>query len=89
MEELSVGIQRIAESSSALWDTSQGTSEKAVHGNKIIEKAGLDMSQTNRTVGDTAAAMNKLREKSDQISGIVNVIRRSAENEYSFSECGN
>lgn len=74
MEELAVGIQRVAESSSQVWDVSQQTSTKAIHGNKMIQNAVMDMNRANQTVNDTAALIDKLNERTLKIGSIVSII---------------
>jgi methyl-accepting chemotaxis protein len=74
MEELSIGIQRIAESSSTLWDASQGTADKALQGNEIIQHAVRSMNEVNQTVGQTSSIMEKLKSRSLDIGNIIDVI---------------
>ncbi|RKP54111.1 methyl-accepting chemotaxis protein [Cohnella endophytica] len=75
MEELSTGIQRVAESCSVVWEVSQQTSNKAVNGNEIIQQAVLDMNVANQSVNDTAQLVEKLSGRATKIGRIISVIQ--------------
>jgi methyl-accepting chemotaxis protein len=74
LEELTLGIQRVAESSAMLFEVSQTTSERALQGNDIVQKAVHDMNEANRTVSLTAEHMEQLRSRSADIGNIIDVI---------------
>ncbi|BBH20396.1 methyl-accepting chemotaxis protein [Paenibacillus baekrokdamisoli] len=74
LEELAIGIQRISESSSTLYDASQNTSQQAQQGNGIIQQAVRDMNEANHSVSFTTSLMDQLRNRSVDIGNIINVI---------------
>ncbi|GIP24315.1 methyl-accepting chemotaxis protein [Paenibacillus sp. J22TS3] len=74
LEELAAGIQRIAESSSSLHDTTLNTSERAQKGNDTIQLAVQEMNQVDHMFSGTAAIMEKLSRRSEEIGNIIKVI---------------
>ncbi|WP_172252685.1 methyl-accepting chemotaxis protein [Saccharibacillus deserti] len=74
LEELAAGIQRISESSSTLYESSQHTSRQAAQGNEIIQQAVRDMNEANRSVSVTSTHMIQLHSRSIDIGNIINVI---------------
>lgn len=74
LEELAAGIQRIAESSSTLHDTTLSTSEKAQLGNQTVQLAVQEMNKVNNMFTGTASIMEQLSHRSEEIGNIINVI---------------
>ncbi|MCY9669813.1 methyl-accepting chemotaxis protein [Paenibacillus alginolyticus] len=74
MEEMAVGIQRIATTSSAAYEASEMTLKEAEQGNHLIKETTLQMNAVSLTVGDLAKIVEKLTERSQHIGDIVQVI---------------
>ncbi|MBD0381382.1 methyl-accepting chemotaxis protein [Paenibacillus sedimenti] len=74
MEEMAVGIQRIATTSSTAYEASEMTLREAEQGNLLINESTEQMNAVSRTVGDLAKIVEKLTERSHNIGDIVQVI---------------
>jgi methyl-accepting chemotaxis protein len=74
IEEMASGIQRVAATSSTAYDASVTTLREAEQGNLLIGKSAEQMGAVSATVGDLAAIVDKLSERSQQIGDIVQVI---------------
>ncbi|RUT28092.1 methyl-accepting chemotaxis protein [Paenibacillus zeisoli] len=74
LEELAAGIQRIAESSSTLHETTLSTSKKAQTGNHTIQLAVEEMNKVDNMFTGTASIMEQLSRRSEEIGNIINVI---------------
>jgi methyl-accepting chemotaxis protein len=74
IEEMASGIQRVAATSSTAYDASVTTLREAEQGNLLIEKSAEQMGAVSATVGDLAAIVAKLSERSQQIGDIVQLI---------------
>lgn len=74
MDEVSVGVQRIAESSSEVAAMSQQSTDIAKDGNAKIERAVVQMGRISGTVESTSSIIKQLGERSKQIGDIVTAI---------------
>ncbi|REE91539.1 methyl-accepting chemotaxis protein [Paenibacillus taihuensis] len=75
MEELSSGIQKVAESCTNAWDVSQQTSNKAEHGNEVIQQAVSEMAEVNQVVLETVEVVEKLSQRTSEIGRIITIIQ--------------
>jgi methyl-accepting chemotaxis protein len=74
IEEMASGIQRVAATSSTAYDASVTTLREAEQGNLLLGKSAEQMGAVSATVGDLAAIVDKLSERSQQIGDILQVI---------------
>jgi methyl-accepting chemotaxis protein len=74
MEEMASGIQRIAQTSATAHEASVRTLREAEQGNQLIVQSSEQMNAVSSTVGDLAAIVAKLGERSQQIGEIVQAI---------------
>ncbi|WP_179281047.1 methyl-accepting chemotaxis protein [Paenibacillus sp. XY044] len=74
MSEMSVGIQRIAESSSVVSDLAANTTERAVEGESVMKKSLEQMQTIENNLSDSVGTMRELEELSRQIGGILALI---------------
>jgi methyl-accepting chemotaxis protein len=74
MEEMAVGIQRIALSSSNAAESSHETSQMAVQGNDMIGRSITGMERITKSVVITSEAIDRLDARSKQIGQIIAVI---------------
>ncbi|MEW9702149.1 methyl-accepting chemotaxis protein [Paenibacillus sp. SI8] len=75
MSEMTIGIQRIAESASIVSDSSQDSSQSAVDGNEAMGKVIVQMESIQYSVKDTASKIHQLHDFSRQIGQIAEVIK--------------
>ncbi|MGO4276703.1 methyl-accepting chemotaxis protein, partial [Paenibacillus sp. TAF58] len=78
MEEMSKGIQNIAEASSNASDLAIETTKGAIQGNEMIHLAIHRMNAVNDIVQKSAAELIQLKDRSIEIGGIVNMITEIA-----------
>lgn len=74
MDEVSVGVQRIAESSSEVAGMAQQSTEIAKNGNEKIERAVGQMNKISESVESTSTVIKQLGERSKEIGAIVTAI---------------
>lgn len=74
LEEITLGIQNIAEKSSLVSEASKQTLEDANRGNDSIDKAMQQMTTIRTTVGQSAQVVQGMGEHSQEIGRIVDVI---------------
>ncbi|GGD87268.1 methyl-accepting chemotaxis protein [Paenibacillus nasutitermitis] len=74
MEEMATGIQRVAATSAAAFESSAMTLEEARQGSLLLAQSSEQMASVNITVDELAAMVTKLGERSQQIGEIVEVI---------------
>ncbi|NGQ95936.1 HAMP domain-containing protein [Brevibacillus sp. SYP-B805] len=74
MSEMAVGIERIAESSSAVSETSAEAAQQAAQGNEIVQKVVQQMDSIRTSVSHTSHAVKELGARSEEIGQIVGVI---------------
>lgn len=79
IKEINIGMEQAASSMQTVADNSLSTTEKAVHGSKIIEKTINQMKMINTTVSNTATIVDSLGEKSNEIENIVTMITEISE----------
>lgn len=74
MEEMAIGIQRIAEAASIVAELSTAVAKEAEQGAVIVAEATGQMEQINETAGETVTAMKDLQMHSDEIAQAVTAI---------------
>jgi methyl-accepting chemotaxis protein len=74
MEEMSIGIQRIAETSSTVTEVSKEATEKAIYGNKLLQQVVSQMDSITEKVNHSASMVQQLEKQSIEIGSIVSVI---------------
>lgn len=74
MEEMSIGIQRIAETSASVTEVSTDATEKATHGNKLLQQVISQMDSIADKVNHSAVMVQQLEKQSIEIGSIVSVI---------------
>lgn len=79
LEELSIGVQRIAENSSGVADLSTQTAIQAEDGSKSIEENLNQMDSIHTSVAQSGEIVKALHDRSQEISKIVEVIKGIAE----------
>jgi methyl-accepting chemotaxis protein len=75
LEQMSHGLQNIAESSANVSNLSSISSEHAHAGNQCIEKAIEQMNVINQSVERSSYDIKTLENQSNEISSIINIIR--------------
>jgi methyl-accepting chemotaxis protein len=75
LEQMSHGLQNIAESSANVSNLSSISSEHAHAGNQCIEKAIEQMNVINQSVERSSFDIKTLENQSNEISSIINIIR--------------
>jgi methyl-accepting chemotaxis protein len=78
IEEMAVGINKIAETSSAVSETSIDTAKQANLGNETIKKTMTQMNMINNTVLDSSQGIKNLDNRSKEIGQIVGLITNIA-----------
>lgn len=74
LEEMSAGIQRIAESSSFAASSSAEAAERANGGNRMVQQAVTQMEVINASVENTSGVIARLDTRSKEIGMIINSI---------------
>lgn len=74
MNEMTVGIQRIAESSSSVSELAADASELANAGDAVINRTVSQMQVIEHNVNDTVTVMQELEQMNSQISSILEMI---------------
>ncbi|GKU77681.1 methyl-accepting chemotaxis protein [Paenibacillus sp. L3-i20] len=74
MKEISIGIQRVAETTSSVSDAALETQKEANQGNESIQKVIQQMNEIHRSTNDSAYVIRQLGERSSEIGKIVEVI---------------
>ncbi|MBU7315663.1 methyl-accepting chemotaxis protein [Paenibacillus oleatilyticus] len=74
MEEMAIGVQRVAESSSIVAEVSDASMQEIKEGHRAIQDAVSQMKSIRESVGQTAHDMQQLYEHSQKITDIINVI---------------
>lgn len=74
IQEMAVGVQRVAEATSTLAEEAKETSKEASEGNESIQKVIQQMDKIHHSVGDTAAVIKQLEDRSTEIGKIIEVI---------------
>ncbi|MEK3884072.1 methyl-accepting chemotaxis protein [Paenibacillus sp. PL2-23] len=78
MGEMTVGIGRIAESSSSVSELAAGTNELATEGGVVIEQTQRQMAEIEEQISQTVLTMRELESQSDQIGQILGMISEVA-----------
>ncbi len=79
LEEVTKGIQRVADSSSLVSNASAYTKQKAENGGKLVEKTVQQMKLIHESVSQSDKVITLLEDKSKQIGEILEVIQNIAE----------
>ncbi|MUT66583.1 methyl-accepting chemotaxis protein [Paenibacillus sp. NEAU-GSW1] len=74
MTEMTIGIQRIAESSSAVSEMAADTTELAVSGGEVIDRTVQQMQKIESSLSETVVTLEQLEEMNEQISSILAMI---------------
>ncbi len=74
MEEMTIGIQRIAETSARMADSSSEMAEQALNGNESVQKVIRQMDSIRTSVSRSASVVTALDGRSQEIVQIVDVI---------------
>ncbi|MNO91763.1 Methyl-accepting chemotaxis protein McpA [compost metagenome] len=74
MSDLSVGVQRIADSSSAVSASADEVTDQTKRGSAQLQMAVSQMTELKQSVDETSQAIERLGERSVQISGIIGLI---------------
>lgn len=78
MEEMTQGIQRIADTSSEAFDSSETTLFEAVEGNRLLQTTGAKMGAISDATGQLSGILDRLTERSSQIGGVAEAIAELA-----------
>ncbi|MDU5142483.1 MAG: methyl-accepting chemotaxis protein [Paenibacillus dendritiformis] len=78
MEEMAIGIQRIAESTTSISETSMDTSEQAKNGSMLLQEAVRQMNTIDESVRNSGVLVHNLGERSEQMAVIVDAITEIA-----------
>lgn len=74
IDEMAIGIQKIAETTNQMADFSTGMSSDATKGNEFVQKVLSQMEAIQFSVTNTASVIHKLHDRSQEIFQIVEVI---------------
>ncbi|WP_449603914.1 methyl-accepting chemotaxis protein [Paenibacillus sp. Marseille-Q9583] len=74
MSDLSIGVQRIADSSSAVSASADEVTDQTKRGSAQLQMAVSQMTELKQSVDETSLAIERLGERSVQISGIIGLI---------------
>lgn len=74
MNELTVGVQRIADSSSSVSVSADEVTDQTKRGSTQLQLAVSQMEELKQSVDETSTAIERLGERSAQISGIIGLI---------------
>lgn len=74
MEEMAIGVQRVAESSSIVAEVSDASMQEIKEGHRAIQEAVGQMKSIRESVGQTAHDMQQLYDYSQKITDIIGVI---------------
>ncbi len=74
VEEMAIGIQRIAEASTEVAESSISTTEEAEAGNEVINTTIRQMETINVSVNESVSVIGGLGDRSKEISQIIEVI---------------
>ncbi|WP_340004068.1 methyl-accepting chemotaxis protein [Paenibacillus sp. FSL K6-0276] len=74
MSDLSVGVQRIADSSSTVSTSADEVTDQTKRGSAQLQMAVSQMTELKQSVDETSLAIERLGERSVQISGIIGLI---------------
>jgi methyl-accepting chemotaxis protein len=79
VEEMTVGIARIADSALVLADITENTNKEADEGTLLVDNTLNQMNSIHVTVSETDLYVRKLNERSNEINEIINLITAIAE----------
>lgn len=74
VEEMTIGIQRIAEAAASVSDSTTDVTKKTGEGNVVVQNAVKQMGSIRQSVNDSAIVVKKLGERSLEIGKIIEVI---------------
>ncbi|RTL42907.1 MAG: methyl-accepting chemotaxis protein [Rhodocyclaceae bacterium] len=79
IEQMTAGVNAVADHASQTATNAQVARELSIKGAEIVTSASREIEQIARSVEDSAQVISALGERSEAISGIVNVIREIAD----------
>jgi methyl-accepting chemotaxis protein len=79
IEQISASLAQVSENVQQAASLSQQASELSSNGSRVVRNAGTEMAHIAETVSEVAGTIRSLGERSDAISGIVNVIKEIAD----------
>lgn len=79
MEEVSNSIDQVAEAAGLSEKMSEGARAESLQGQKIVNETLAEISQISQSVSAASQQIAVLSQRSDEISGIVNVIKEIAD----------
>lgn len=79
VEEMTVGISRIADSALVLADLTENTNKEADQGTLLVENTLKQMNSIHDTVSETDSYVRQLNERSNEINEIIHLITEIAE----------
>lgn len=74
VEEMTIGIQRIAEAAASVSDSTTDVTKKTGEGNVVVQNAVKQMGSIRQSVNDSAIVVKELGERSLEIGKIIEVI---------------
>lgn len=74
MGEMTIGVQRIADFSSAVSDSAYGVADQTKQGSVQLQEAVGQMAELQQSVEETGTAIQRLGERSIQIGGMIDLI---------------
>ncbi|PZE20184.1 methyl-accepting chemotaxis protein [Paenibacillus xerothermodurans] len=75
MEEVAVGVQRIAENASTITESAFYSKQQAETGGEYVHKTAQQMDSIHESVQDTDSVIKSLERKSQEIAGVLGIIR--------------
>lgn len=79
MKEMTIGIQQVANTTSAVAEMAMETNREASNGNQTLRKVVHQMNTINEAVDDSAAVVKNLGQRSKEIEAIIEVITSIAD----------
>ncbi|MGG6313242.1 methyl-accepting chemotaxis protein [Paenibacillus macerans] len=74
MDEMSMGIRKIAEASGTIVESSMQTVGDVREGSEKVNQVGLQMEEIRRSTSESAELMQQMNELSEQVAGMSNAI---------------
>jgi methyl-accepting chemotaxis protein len=74
MGEMTIGVQRIADSSASVSSSSEDVAQQTKAGSAQLQEAIHLMDDLQESVAETGKAIDRLGERSDQIGGMIDII---------------
>lgn len=74
MGEMTIGVQRIADSSASVSSSAEDVAQQTKAGSAQLQAAIHLMDELQRSVAETGSAIDRLGQRSDQIGGMIDII---------------